>query len=269
MMNVLSINKEFSQFSKQFSICCISNNADEYAQMQQSFVQNGFEEDCEYLIADNTKENVFDAYEAINLFIKNASGKYIIVVHQDVRAIDNKTKLLQCLDELDRVDKNWAVCGNAGGVQYHESILYISHVKQDNITDQKLPKKVRTLDENFLILKKAAQLSLSIDISGFHLYGTDLCLLAQIKGYHCYVIPFLVKHLSEGNLKDLQNFEKSFIQKYGQKMSLGLIQTTCTRFYLSNSSAKNMFFNSKAMFFFVKRYFSTRRSIIKLLKKKQ
>jgi hypothetical protein len=267
MTNTLHINKEHNEFSKQFSVCCIVNNSDEYAEMQKTFIENGFDDDCEYLIADNTKENVFDAYEAINLFIKKASGKYIIIVHQDVRAIDNKSRLLDCLHELERTDKNWAVCGNAGGIHYHESILYISHANQDDITQKKLPQKVKTLDENFLVIKKDAQLSASVDISGFHLYGTDICLLAQIKGYSCYVIPFLVKHLSEGNIKDLRSFEKSFITKYGQKLHLGFIQTTCTRFYLSNSSEKNIFFNNKVMFFFVKRYFSIRRSILKILKK--
>lgn len=264
MTNVISINKNAFEFSKQFSICCIVNDADEYALMQSTFIENGFSDDCEFLIADNTKENLFDAYEAINNFLNRSLGKYIIVVHQDVRAVDHKSKLLDCLAELDRIDNNWAVCGNAGGITYHENILYLIEGDRKSLTTKHLPKKVKTLDENILIIKKAAQLSVSNDISGFHLYGTDLCLLAQIKGYSCYVIPFLVRHLSKGNLKDLESYEKYFINKYGHKLNLGFIQTTCTRFYLSNSLIKNKFFNYSFIFIFVKLYFSLRRRILKV-----
>lgn len=267
MSDVISISKTTTEFAKQFSICCIVNNQMEYAEMQQTFLQNGFGDTCEYLIADNTKGNQFDAYEAINHFIKKAIGKYIIVVHQDVRVNDHQSKLLECLAELDKTDPQWAVCGNAGGITYHEKILYLRHTKEDSRTTKKLPQKVRTLDENFLILKKDALLSVSADLSGFHLYGTDICLLAQIKGYRCYVISFLVQHLSEGNLKDLELYKRSFIKKYGQKFHLGFIQTTCTRFYLSNSKIKNIFFNHPFTFFFIKNYFGIRRGIFKLLKK--
>lgn len=267
MPNVISISKDPATFSKQFSVCTIVNDADEYALMQQTFIQNGFDADCEYLIADNTKGNQFDAYEAINHFIKKAIGKYIIIVHQDVRVIDNKVKLIDCLNELEDFDKNWAVCGNAGGVTYHEQILYIRHGNKDIMTTKKLPQKVRTLDENFLVIKNEALLSVAIDMSGFHLYGTDICLLAQIKGYRCYVISFLVQHLSEGNLQDLAFYKKDFIKKYGQKLHLGFIQTTCTRFYLSNSKIKNIFFNLPVVFFLIKNYFGIRRGIFKLLKK--
>jgi hypothetical protein len=267
MSDVVSISKTATEFSKQFSICCIVNNEDEYAQMQHTFLQNGFNDDCEYLIADNINGNQFDAYEAINHFIQKANGKYIIVVHQDVRVIDHKSTLLDCIATLDNIDPHWAVCGNAGGITYHEKILYLRHANEDSRTTKKLPQKVRTLDENFLMIKNDALLSVSIDLSGFHLYGTDICLLAQMKGYTCYVIPYLVQHLSEGNLKDLYSIEKSFIKKYGKKIHLGFIQTTCTRFYLSNSPGKNLFFNHPFIFFFVKIYFGIRRGIFKLFKK--
>ena len=267
MPNVISISKDPATFSKQFSVCTIVNDADEYALMQQTFIQNGFDADCEYLIADNTKGNQFDAYEAINHFIKKAIGKYIIIVHQDVRVIDNKVKLIDCLNELEDFDKNWAVCGNAGGVAYHENILYLIEGDTETLTKEKLPKRVRTLDENFLIIKSDAALSVSLDLEGFHLYGTDICLLAQIKGYGCYVIPFLVQHISKGNLKHLADYEHEFIETYGHKLDFGFIQTTCTRFYLSNSFKKNRFFNHPIVFFFVKRLYATKRAINKILKK--
>ena len=53
-----------------------------------------------------------------------------------------------------------------------------------------LPAKVHTLDENFIVVRRAANLSLSHDLDGFHLYGTDLCLIADVLGGNRYVIDF-------------------------------------------------------------------------------
>lgn len=43
-----------------------------------SFEENGFINDCEYIIADNSMQNEFDAYQAISRFLKMATGEYIL-----------------------------------------------------------------------------------------------------------------------------------------------------------------------------------------------
>jgi hypothetical protein len=267
MLEVTSIAKSPPNYAKLFSVCCIVNDIEEYNEMQQTFINKGFNDDCEYLIANNTKENRFDAYQAIRVFLEKANARYIIITHQDVRAMDTKDHLLSCLHELDEKDPGWAICGNAGGIHYHEIILYLKNGQRDKISTNKLPQKVKTLDENFLVIKKEAHLSVSADLSGFHLYGTDICLLAKIRGYTCYVIPFLVNHLSEGNLKDLESFEKDFLLSYGEKLNMGFVQTTCTRFYISNSELKNRILNYPFVFRFIKIFFAIRRGLFKVLKK--
>ena len=89
--------------------------------------------------------------------------------------------------------------------------------------------------KNLLIINKATSVTISSDISGFHLYGTDLCIIADFLGYNCYVIPFMVKHLSLGNLKELSKHVDRFIDLYGKKIRSRYVETTCTKFYLSNS----------------------------------
>jgi hypothetical protein len=235
----------------EFSLCTICNNLEDYEEMKKSFELCGFNTTCEYLMADNSKENSFNAYEAIRRFLYESNAEYIIIVHQDVRCLDNKEYLSECLNHLTKIDPNWAICGNGGANGYHQFIMYIDNdgviVKSNN-----LPAKVTSLDENFLIIKASSNITVSNNFSDFHLYGTDLCLIADILGYNCYVIPFMVKHLSHGNQKQLLKHVNGFINSYGKKLRSRHIQTTCTKFYLSNSQFKNQIYNSPIVFFFIK-----------------
>lgn len=234
-----------------FSICTIVTDLKEYAIMKKSFEERGFGADCEYIIADNSKGNRLDAYQAIRRFIKEGKGQYILVVHQDVRCIDTKDQLVGTLNSLTALDPKWAVCGNSGAKGYHQDILHINTAGK--ITEHtNLPAKVNSLDENLLIIRHDSGMTISSDLSGFHLYGTDLCQVADFLGYTCYVIPFMVKHLSHGNLKDLEKHIESFTDGYGRKLRTRYIQTTCARFYLSSSKRRNRFYNSPFVFFFVK-----------------
>ncbi len=235
----------------QFSICTIVSDMNEYLLMKHSFEDCGFTGDCEYIIADNSEGNKLDACQAINFFIRESTANYLIIVHQDVRCIDNRIILEKCLTDLSAIDSKWAVCGNAGAIGYHQLVYYINNAGKI-MKNSNLPARVISLDENMLILKRATGVSASSNLSGFHLYGTDLCINADFLGYNCYVIPFMVNHLSLGNLKDLDKHINSFILSYGSKISGRFIQTTCTKFYLSNSPLKNRIYNYPFIFFFLK-----------------
>jgi|KBSSwiS6_1023812.scaffolds.fasta_scaffold27292_2 hypothetical protein len=250
-MRSRSIEKKQTPYPFLFSICTMVNNMREYEEMKKSFEQCGFTENCEYLIADNTSGNQFSAYEAIAVFLKQSSAQYIILVHQDVRCIDNQEILVGCLNRLTHQDKRWALCGNAGCRGYHKEIFYLNNAGKEKIT-QGLPARVTSLDENLLIINRNTNLTLSADLTGFHLYGTDLCLTADFLGYTCYVIPFMVEHLSLGNVKELKMHQGTFIRQYGKKLRNRFIKTTCTKFYLSNSVWKNTLFNNKLVFSFIK-----------------
>jgi len=233
-----------------FSICAIITDAEEYEEMKQSFEECGFTKDCEYLVADNTKQNQFDAYVAINRFLREAKGQYIMIVHQDVRCIDPLPRLQQLLADLSRRDEQWAVCGNAGAMGYHQDVRYIVNGGK-TVTHDNLPAKVYSLDENLLIIRQSAHIVVSSDLQGFHLYAADLCIIADFLGYTCYVIPFMVKHLSLGNLKALEAHKGSFLEKYGRKLRRRFIQTPSTKFVLNHSSSGNRFWNG-GLFFLVK-----------------
>jgi hypothetical protein len=234
-----------------FSICTLITQWDEYELMKSTFQEKGFADDSEFLNVDNSKGNVADAYHAIRYFLNHAKGKYIVIVHQDVRCIDTKETLMSCLNHLNKLDDKWAICGNAGAKGYHQDIMYINTSGRIDISEN-LPCKVSSLDENLLIIKAEKRLTISDDISGFHFYGTDLCFIADFLGYSSYVIPFMVKHLSSGNLKDLELHRKPFIKKYGRKLRARYIQTPCTKFYAGGSELSNSICNKPFFFFLIK-----------------
>jgi hypothetical protein len=248
------------EYPSQFCICTIVTNMEEYGLMKQSFENAGFLHDCEYLVADNSTGNIFDGYNAIRRFLQESMATYTIIVHQDVRCQDSIEKLLECLNDLNKKDKNWALCGNAGGAGYN-NIIY--HINNNGVRKTEgLPKRVFSLDENFLVVKTGKQLAISSDIEGFHYYGTDLCIIADFLGYNTYVIPFMVEHLSKGNLTDLFLKKPFFLKQYGNKLRNRFMQTSCDKLYLGKSSRQNKFYNSDVIFFLIK----AKRNILKLLK---
>ncbi len=253
-------------FEYTFSICTLITNWDEYGLMKSSFEEKGFTNQCEYLIADNTKGNTYDAYEAINNFFALSKAKYTILVHQDVRCIDSFETLTTLIAELDIKDKGWAVCGNAGGVYPKKLFFYLEDGGMDKKTTEELPQQVFSLDENFLLVKNSAGLSVSYDLSGFHLYGTDICLIANFLGYHCYVIKFYVRHLSNGNYQNLDKDQVNFLKAYSKKFPNKIVRTSCLKFYMGNSAGKNKWYNYKFIFFWVKAFYKLRYKLTKELR---
>lgn len=239
------------EYNFRFCICTIVNDEAEYDLMKQSFETAGFTGDCQYLIADNTAVNNFDAYAAVRRFLQQSDALYTIIVHQDVRCEDSRHILDQCLQSLNEKDPSWAICGNAGAADY-KKIFYHLNIAGNERKSRGLPKRVYSLDENLLIIKTETLLSVSANIRSFHFYGTDICIVADMLGYTSFVIPFMVKHLSKGNLDDMELKKPAFIKAYGYKLRRRFIQTTCTNFYLGKSQNQNEFLNSKSIFFWVK-----------------
>ncbi len=212
-----------------YSICTLVSKPSEYSEMLESFVNAGFKPGlCEYLYCDNSKTNRLDAYAAYNAFLNSAQGDYIILCHQDILLnYDKLEKLEQCILELDSIDPNWALLGNAGGVKLAQSALRISHPGAQQNTGR-FPIRVQSLDENFILVKRSANLCLSHDLKGFHLYGTDICLIAKILGLTAWVVDFHLYHKSEGRL-DSHFFDSCYAMmlKYRSALHGDYIQTTC------------------------------------------
>ncbi|WP_220719834.1 hypothetical protein [Agarivorans litoreus] len=250
--------KEIDQIKHnyQFAVCTLVTDLSEYQGMLKSFASVGFsEENTQFIYADNSKSNKLDAYQAIRKFLTHSDANYIILCHQDILLnFDDKEKLESELRELDQIDPNWGLCGNAGYIDFKHYAMRISDPHGENINVGNFPAQVKSLDENFIIVKKESALSISKDLSGFHLYGTDMCIIAEILGLRSYVIDFHLLHNSGGNInKSFEVSKKELLNKYAKALSNKYIRSTCTKLIITNISWLNTLFNRSIIYSLRKR----------------
>jgi hypothetical protein len=257
MLNVPSRSLQRLCFPFEFSICTLVTKASQYAEMLQSFSSAGFlTEFCEYLHIDNVNQNQFDGYQGLSMFLQSAKGRYIIICHQDVLLDFDDIKVLRKrINELDRVDPHWAVLGNAGYSNFNNSAMCISDPYGEHRRSGNLPVRCQSLDENFIVVKSAANLGVSRDLNGFHFYATDLCVMAKIMGWHAYVIDFHLRHKGAGT-KDVLFYEakNAFIKKYSRHSATRFIRTTCTMLIISSFDNLNNLLNCKFVYSLIKRW---------------
>ncbi|MCG8510236.1 MAG: hypothetical protein MI741_13490 [Rhodospirillales bacterium] len=223
-----------------YSICTLVNDADDYGAMVESFRANGFREpECEFIYIDNRTENRFDAFAGYNLFLATARGTYVILCHQDVLLLDHGIERLDALiAELDRDYPDWGLLGNAGADDDGRLAIRISDpFSPADIGETAwgpFPAEVGSLDENFIVARGAANIGVSRDITGFHLYGTDLCLHARARGYRAFVVDFLLRHKSPGTVnRNFREVEAAMVAKNVQAWKPRWVTTTCTVMFLS------------------------------------
>jgi Zn-finger protein len=251
------INKEDSS-KFLFSICTLVTRKQEYEEMLDSFLKKGFStDDCEYLYIDNSENSTYDAYEGLNIFLQKAKGKYVILCHQDIIIHDNdKNNLVNLIEEVESKDHNWGILANAGGINLKWIATHITQGNGRIIKEKDLPLKVKTVDENFIIVKKSANIALSKDLFGFHFYGTDICIIADVLGFNCYVIGFNIIHKSNGKPDaSFDKLRKELKLKYRKAFRNRFFTTTFSRFCLSGTYFIYYFNNSKPVLFLVRQYY--------------
>lgn len=244
-IDIVNADKLYLKSDIVFSICVLVTDHKQFNFAVSSFKKKGFcSSSCEFLYLDNSRGNKYHAFEAVNIFLSVARGRYIIICHQDIQLLnDNYWDLLNCISNVEKIDPKWGVLGNAGGINLNSLAIRISDPHgSDTSRNGPFPVKVKSLDENFLVVNSVSNLSVSKDIRGFHLYGVDLCIMADILGYSCYVIDFHLKHNSGGNTlnndDDLVNFEyvkQMLLEKYSRAFSPRWIRTTCTKLFISGN----------------------------------
>jgi hypothetical protein len=209
--------------------------------MTGSFIQSGFTtKDCEYLYIDNSSGNKTDAFAGYNLFLDAAQGQYVILCHQDVLLkYDDRKILEQRINELDQIDPSWGLAGNAGGIGPEMWAHRMTDANGDQNTGT-FPVQVQSLDENFILIKKDANLCLSRDLKGFHFHGTDLCQMARILGWNAWVINFNLYHKSGGSFDEsFYEMSRAIAKKYQRALEGGPVQAMGARLYLSSSTVGN------------------------------
>ncbi|MEZ5843544.1 MAG: hypothetical protein R3D27_07400 [Hyphomicrobiaceae bacterium] len=223
-----------------FTIATLVTDEAQYAAMRSSFAAGGFSgPDCEYLFIDNRPQGSSflkaDAYRGLNAMLAAARGDIVILCHQDVRLLaDGRAALEARLAGLTERDAGWALAGNAGGIGVGRLALRISDPHGRDQIRGTLPARVQSLDENFIVVRRAAGVAFSGDLAGFHFYGADICQAARVLGWHSYVIDFHLEHLSPGR-KDASfvRAATAFRAKWQRALAPRWVQTTCALVRLS------------------------------------
>lgn len=213
-----------------YSVCTLVNDREAYEAAVRSLRDGGFREpDCEFLYLDNTRGNAYEAFAAYNLFLRRAQGRFVILCHQDIRLLSHGRKRLdEIITELDRVDPDWGLLGNAGGLPAGGLAMRITDPRNDDVlVGGPLPRRCTSLDENFIVVRANANLAVSHDLSGFHFYGTDLCIIASVLGYTSYVVDFHLHHLSSGRTGDeFPAARQDMIRKYARALVPRFVATS-------------------------------------------
>jgi hypothetical protein len=260
MDDALNIARVVSKpvYDLEFSICTLVTRKAEYSEMLGSFLNKGFDKDtCEYLYIDNSTGSVFDAYTGLNHFLQHAKGKYIILCHQDILVHDqDRQYLADRIAEIEDMDSDWGILANAGGINFKWIATNLTQGNGNRIKEKRLPLLTKTIDENFIIVKASANLALSHDLSGFHMYGPDLCLMADILGFKSYIIDFNITHKSDGNPDaSFDIARKEFMKKYDHALRGRFMATTITRYYISGNWFTAIVYNFMPVKFFVRQYY--------------
>lgn len=226
-----------------YTIATLVTDPVQYEAMRASFRAGGFDgTSCEYIMIDNTGPTQSCAHRGLNAALAAARGDYVILCHQDVRLLaDGAVDLDRRLEDLESLDPSWALAGNAGGVAPGTLALRITDPHGSNQRAGTLPARVMSLDENFIVVRRAARIGFSNDLSGFHLYGADICLHADIAGHSAYVIDFHLAHLSAGKKSAaFHEAEEQFRTKWGRALAPRWIQTTCTLLRITGDPIGNL-----------------------------
>lgn len=193
-----------------FSVCSLVASQEKYDRLLASFRAKGFTpENSEFLAADNRHGNDFDGYSWQRRLYPECQGKYIIFCHDDVEMIeDGFDALYDRLEALSAHDPAWMLAGNAGGryghaydpdAKYGSFLARSFEGKWRGFSIRRPFVRVESLDENFMIMRREMFVSGSIDLGGFHHYGPDLCLVAEMLGGRSYVVDFKLKHYGTGD----------------------------------------------------------------------
>jgi hypothetical protein len=212
-----------------FSVCCLVTDVGQYTHLREQMARQGFNDDlCEFLVCDNSEANRFSAYEGIRLFLREAKGRYVLVLHQDAIPLQSAAELLDRIERIETHDPLWGVIGNAGRIGGSRAVLSLR--SGENLYRLDAPfVKVTTIDENMMIVRNGTGITLSADVEGYHFYAFDLCSVAARLGYNSYVVDHLWRHDSHGTVDESFLAAKKRMERKMRQYHRGRIApTTCT-----------------------------------------
>jgi hypothetical protein len=185
-----------------FSVCCLVTRYSEYGALRKALKEQGFNEsNCEFLVCDNSAGNRYSAFDAIRAFLRQAKGKYVLIIHQDAIPLESAEALLGLVAQVEKHGPHWGVIGNCGRQFGGRASLALEIDGRVTRVGQPFV-QVAAVDENMMLVRSGAGLTVSRYGEGFHMYAFDLCSVAARLGYSTYVVDHLWRHDSAGTIDD-------------------------------------------------------------------
>ena len=147
------------------------------------------------------KRNAPSAAMAYNAAMADCTGDVVVLAHQDVFLPAGwAKKLCHGIKRLTERDPQWGVTGVYGVTTYGKGAGYVYSTGLRRFVGEPFtePIQVRSLDEMLLVLRRSADLRFDERLPGFHLYGTDICLEAEVREMRNYALPCFALHNSCG-----------------------------------------------------------------------
>lgn len=177
----------------------------------------------EFVNVDNRDGRFNSAAKALNQGGKNAKGKYLMFVHQDITLLSDDVlrEAERMMDSLPNV----GIAGVAGKKDDTGVMSNITHGDPPTAAGTiriERPEKAQTVDECLVIVPRTVFDSLKFDenvCDSWHLYAADYSLSASIRGLEVYVLPLNVHHYPAGRYpytNSLTNTPEKFYETLGR-----------------------------------------------------
>jgi Glycosyltransferase like family len=137
----------------------------------------------------------------------------IVFVHQDVYLPKGwLAKVDQKISELEQSDDHWAVLGVFGVKPNGEEAghVWCSGLQKELKGQLDQTQEVRSVDELAFLFRRSTNCRFDPMLPDWHLYGTDIILEAQIKGFKSYVSDIPVIH----NTRPIYSLYGSYVKSY-------------------------------------------------------
>lgn len=166
-----------------------------------------------------TERGYRSAGMAYNAGLDKVTADIVIFAHQDVylpRGWDKK--LLSTVHALELNAKNWGILGVIGVNENGDMVgtAWSTGLGYEIKAEISVPAAVGSLDEIVIVLRRGTGLRFDEDLSGYHLYGTDIVQNALQSDFGAYVFNGPVIHNS--NPKKAQGFvfvlDRSYVKAY-------------------------------------------------------
>jgi hypothetical protein len=147
------------------------------------------------------KLSTFEGYRtaglAYNAALDSSDADVVIFAHQDVylpRGFADRV-----VEQLAKLPEDWAVAGVIGANEKGEIAGHLWCTGNDCEIGPGLavPSRVSTLDEVLIMVRRSSGVRFDEALPSFHLYGTDIIMIAEAMGGTCWAIEAPIVHRSK------------------------------------------------------------------------